>query len=51
MILYAKHERRGIPLFEYAEYIYAVYKERSFSKAADKLFITQPALTAGNVPQ
>ena len=45
MILYAKHERRGIPLFEYAEYIYAVYKERSFSKAADKLFITQPSLS------
>ena len=32
-------------MFEYADYIYAVYKERSFSKAADKLFITQPSLS------
>ena len=32
-------------MFEYAEYIYAVYTERSFSKAADKLFITQPSLS------
>ncbi len=28
------------------EYIYAVYKERSFSKAARKLFISQPSLSA-----
>ena len=27
-------------------YVYAVYQERSFSKAAKKLFITQPALSA-----
>lgn len=27
------------------EYIYAVYQERSFSKAAQKLFISQPALS------
>ena len=27
------------------EYIYAVYKERSFSHAAEKLFISQPALS------
>lgn len=32
-------------MFRYADYIYAVYSERSFSKAADKLFITQPALS------
>jgi len=28
------------------EYIYAVYQERSFSRAAQKLFISQPALSA-----
>ena len=28
------------------EYIYAVYKERSFSKAARRLFIAQPSLSA-----
>ena len=28
------------------EYIYAVYKERSFSKAARRLFISQPSLSA-----
>lgn len=27
------------------EYIYAVYKEKSFSKAAEKLFISQPSLS------
>lgn len=27
------------------EYIYAVYQERSFSKAAQKLFVSQPALS------
>ena len=32
-------------MFQYASYIYAVYKERSFSKAADKLFISQPSLS------
>ena len=32
-------------MFQYGEYIYAVYRERSFSKAAEKLFITQPALS------
>jgi len=32
-------------VFQYADYIYAVYRERSFSKAADKLFITQPSLS------
>lgn len=28
------------------EYVYAVYKEKSFSKAAQKLFISQPSLSA-----
>lgn len=28
------------------EYVYAVYQEQSFSKAAEKLFISQPALSA-----
>lgn len=28
------------------KYIYAIYKERSFSKAAKKLYISQPALSA-----
>lgn len=32
-------------MFHYAKYIYAVYRERSFSKAASSLFITQPALS------
>lgn len=27
-------------------YVYAVYKEKSFSRAAQKLFISQPALSA-----
>lgn len=31
---------------DYKEYIYAVYKERSFSKAAQKLFVSQPWLSA-----
>lgn len=29
-----------------SEYVYAVYKERSFSLAAKKLFVSQPALSA-----
>ena len=29
-----------------AVYIYEVYKEKSFSKAAQKLYISQPALSA-----
>ena len=33
-----KHVRRK-------EYVYAVYEEKSFSKAAQKLYITQPALS------
>lgn len=33
-------------MFEKKKYIYEVYKERSFSKAAQKLFISQPALSS-----
>lgn len=33
-------------MFQGMEYVYAVYKEKSFSKAAEKLFISQPSLSA-----
>ena len=33
-------------MFNYANYIYEIYKEKSFSKAAKNLFISQPALSA-----
>ena len=33
-------------IFQGMEYIYEVYKEKSFSKAARKLFISQPSLSA-----
>lgn len=33
-------------MFKGKEYIYEVYKTRSFSKAADNLYISQPALSA-----
>lgn len=32
-------------MFSNKEYVYAVYKERNFSKAAEKLYITQPSLS------
>lgn len=32
-------------MFDGKEYVYAVYEEKSFSKAAHKLYITQPALS------
>ena len=32
-------------MFSNPEYVYEVYKERSFSKAAKNLFISQPALS------
>ena len=35
-----------MPVFHNMEYIYSVYKERSFSKAAEKLHISQPSLSA-----
>ncbi|MBO4979970.1 MAG: LysR family transcriptional regulator [Clostridia bacterium] len=33
-------------MFQYEEYVYAVYKEKSFTRAADRLFVSQPALSA-----
>ncbi len=33
-------------MFKKLEYVYAVYKEKSFTKAAQKLFISQPSLSA-----
>lgn len=33
-------------MFRGTEYVYAVYKEKSFSRAAEKLFISQPSLSA-----
>ncbi len=33
-------------MFKYADYIYEIYKEKSFTKAAKNLFISQPALSA-----
>lgn len=36
----------GLSLFEGKEYIYEVYKEKSFSKAAKNLYISQPSLSA-----
>ncbi len=33
-------------MFQGMEYVYEVYKERSFSRAADKLFVSQPSLSA-----
>lgn len=33
-------------MFEKIDYVYAVYKEKSFTRAAEKLFISQPSLSA-----
>ena len=33
-------------MFKYMNYVYAVYLSKSFSKAAEKLYISQPALSA-----
>ena len=33
-------------MFTHADYVYAVYQERSFTKAAKKLYISQPSLSA-----
>ena len=35
----------GDEMFRYMNYAYAVYKEKSFTKAAEKLFISQPSLS------
>ena len=41
-----KPRQGGNVMLKDIEYIYAVYKERSFSKAARRLFISQPSLSA-----
>jgi DNA-binding transcriptional LysR family regulator len=33
-------------MFHYKDYIYAIYQERSFSKAAQKLYVSQPWLSS-----
>lgn len=33
-------------MFKYADYIYEIYQQKSFTKAAKNLFISQPALSA-----
>lgn len=33
-------------MFKYADYIYKIYEEKSFTKAAQKLYISQPSLSA-----
>ena len=33
-------------MFQGMKYVYAVYKEKSFSRAAEKLFVSQPSLSA-----
>ena len=33
-------------MFSYKDYIYAIYRERSFSKAAQKLFVSQSWLSS-----
>ena len=33
-------------MFSHADYVYTIYQERSFTKAAEKLYISQPALSA-----
>lgn len=33
-------------MFKHMDYVYAVYEERSFTRAAERLFITQPALSS-----
>ena len=33
-------------MFQGMEYVYEVYLEKSFSKAAEKLFMSQPSLSA-----
>lgn len=43
---YNKKTIKGIPMFKYKKYIWEVYKERSFSKAASNLYISQPSLSA-----
>lgn len=37
---------KEVIMFQGMEYVYEVYKEKSFSKAAKKMFISQPSLSA-----
>ena len=47
MGLYSEPQERTAPfMLKGMDYVYAVYKERSFSKAAEKLYISQPALSS-----
>ena len=41
-----KDESEVMPVFDGMDYVYEVYAQRSFSAAAKKLFISQPALSA-----
>ena len=34
-------------MFKHMDYVYAVYEERSLSRAAEKLYISQPAWISG----
>lgn len=36
---------KSASFFNYMEYVYTVYQERSFTRAAEKLFISQPSLS------
>ena len=36
----------GMRVLSYKEYIYAIYQEKSFSKAAQKLYVSQPWLSS-----
>lgn len=33
-------------MFRYIDYVYAIYKEKSFTRAAEKLYISQPSLSS-----
>lgn len=46
MYLDRKHNKGRTSMFKYMEYVYAVYLNESFSKAAEELYISQPALSA-----
>ena len=36
----------GVVMFKKMEYVYTIYKEKSFTKAAKKLYVSQPCLSA-----
>lgn len=45
--LYRTYIRKWVcPVFKHMDYVYAVYEEKSFTKAAEKLYISQPALSS-----